>query len=94
MNGRLVHLLRHGETPRTGHLIGSTDCPVSEAGIAACRDRVSGLAFDRIVASDLIRASACAEAIGGVEYLSFPQCEHLESVLRGTGAGNVRQPEA
>jgi len=66
MSGRLVHLLRHGETPLTGRLVGRTDCIVSEAGIAACLDQVEGLAFDAIMSSDLIRARACAEAIGGV----------------------------
>jgi alpha-ribazole phosphatase len=64
MSERLVHLLRHGETPLTGRLIGRTDCEVTEAGIAACRDRVEGLAFDAIVSSDLIRAYVCAGSIG------------------------------
>jgi alpha-ribazole phosphatase len=64
VSGRLVHLLRHGETALTGRLVGWTDCPATEAGIAACRDQVEGLDYDAIVASDLIRARACAEAIG------------------------------
>ncbi len=89
MSGRLVHLLRHGETPRTGQLIGSTDCPVSEAGIAACRDRVVGLALDRIVASDLIRARACAEAIGeGVQI--DPRWRELDfGAWEGLGTGAI-----
>jgi alpha-ribazole phosphatase len=66
MSGRLVHLLRHGETPLTGRLIGRTDCEVTEAGISACRDRVEGLAFDAIVSSDLIRAFVCAASIGSL----------------------------
>ncbi len=65
MSGRLVHLLRHGETLLPGRLIGRTDCPVTDEGIAACLDQVEGLEFDAIVSSDLIRARACAEAIGG-----------------------------
>jgi len=64
VSGRLVHLLRHGETPLTGRLVGRTDCAVTEAGIAACVDQVDGLGFDAIVSSDLIRARVCAEAIG------------------------------
>jgi alpha-ribazole phosphatase len=65
VNGRLVHLLRHGETMLTGRLVGRTDCPATDAGIVACRDQVKALEFDAIVSSDLIRARACAEAIGG-----------------------------
>jgi alpha-ribazole phosphatase len=64
MTARLVHLLRHGATPLTGRLVGRTDCEVTQAGIAACRDRVKGLAFDAIVSSDLIRALDCAGSIG------------------------------
>jgi alpha-ribazole phosphatase len=63
MSGRLVHLLRHGETPLAGRLVGRTDCAVTDAGIAACFDQVEGLTFDVIVSSDLIRARTCAEAI-------------------------------
>lgn len=64
MSGRLVHLLRHGETPLAGRLVGRTDCAATDAGIAACRAQVDGLAFDAIVASDLVRARCCAAAIG------------------------------
>jgi alpha-ribazole phosphatase len=64
MNARLVHFLRHGETPRSGRLVGRTDCAVTDVGIDASLDQVEGLAFDAIVSSDLIRARACAEAIG------------------------------
>ena len=64
MSARLVHLLRHGETPLSGRLVGRTDCPVTAAGVAACVDQVAGLTFDAIVSSDLRRARACAEAIG------------------------------
>jgi alpha-ribazole phosphatase len=64
MSARLVHLLRHGETPLSGKFVGRTDCGVTEAGIAACRDQAAGLAFDAIVSSDLIRARICADAIG------------------------------
>lgn len=65
MSARLVHLLRHGETAMTGRLIGHTDCPATAAGIAACVDQAAGLSLDAIVSSDLIRARACADAIGG-----------------------------
>ena len=65
MSGRLVHLLRHGETALTGRLVGKIDCPATEAGIAACLGQVAGLRHDAIVSSDLIRARLCAEAIGG-----------------------------
>jgi alpha-ribazole phosphatase len=64
VSGRLIHLLRHGETGTPGRLIGRTDVAVGAAGIAACVDQVAGLAFAAIVSSDLVRARACAEAIG------------------------------
>lgn len=59
-----LYLMRHGEPDVAGRLLGRTDCAVTAAGIAACRDRAGDLAIDRIVASDLRRASACAQAIG------------------------------
>lgn len=64
MTARLVHLLRHGETALAGRLLGRTDPPPTAAGIAACRDQTADLALDTIVASDLLRARRCAEAIG------------------------------
>ncbi|KQO09218.1 phosphoglycerate mutase [Sphingomonas sp. Leaf242] len=61
----MLYLMRHGAPEVPGRLLGRTDDPVTEAGIAACVARADGLAVDRIEASDLIRAHACAKAIGG-----------------------------
>lgn len=61
-----LYLMRHGKPELTGRLLGRTDCAATEAGIAACRAQASPLRFDRIIASDLRRARACAEAIGPI----------------------------
>lgn len=59
----VVHLMRHGEPVLAGRMLGRTDSPATPAGIAACRAQAAALRFDRVVSSDLSRASACAEAI-------------------------------
>jgi len=61
----LVHLMRHGEPVLTGRLLGHTDCPATDAGVAACREAASGIATTvaAVASSDLIRATACANAI-------------------------------
>ena len=60
----MLHLMRHGAPDVAGRLLGRTDDPATEAGIAACVAQAGGLAVSRIEASDLIRARACAKAIG------------------------------
>ena len=60
----MLYLMRHGAPDVTGRMLGRTDDPATQAGIAACLARAEGLAIDRIEASDLIRARACAAAIG------------------------------
>lgn len=59
----LLHLLRHGEPVLAGTMLGRTDCPVTERGVADCVARVRGLAVDAVVSSDLRRATACADAV-------------------------------
>lgn len=59
-----LYLMRHGAPASTGLLLGRTDHPATAAGIAACRAQADGLDVTRIISSDLIRARACAEAIG------------------------------
>ena len=70
MTAHMLYLMRHGAPAVPGRLLGRTDDPATEAGIAACVARVGGIEVERIVASDLIRARACADAIGG--YQGFP----------------------
>lgn len=64
MTPRLIHLLRHGEPETTGRLLGRTDSAATAAGIASCVEQADGLDVGAIVTSDLVRARACAEAIG------------------------------
>jgi alpha-ribazole phosphatase len=65
VSAHMLYLMRHGAPERAGRMLGRTDDPVTEAGIAACVARADGIAVERIAASDLIRARACAAAIGG-----------------------------
>ena len=59
-----LYLMRHGAPVLAGRLLGRTDCDVTDDGIAACVERVRGLTGTSLIASDLIRARRCAEAIG------------------------------
>jgi len=61
----MLYLMRHGAPEVAGRMLGRTDDLATEAGIAACVARAEGLDVKRIHASDLIRARACATAIGG-----------------------------
>ena len=77
----MLYLMRHGAPDVAGRLLGRTDDPATEAGIAACVARAHGLAVNRIEASDLIRARACAEAIGaplGVAVETDPRWRELD----------------
>ncbi|MEG3159267.1 histidine phosphatase family protein [Sphingomonas sp. LB2R24] len=64
MSAYMLHLMRHGAPDVAGRMLGRTDDPVTKGGIAACMARAESLAIERIEASDLIRARACAAAIG------------------------------
>jgi len=64
MSGFLLHLLRHGAPEQPGLLMGRTDGAPCPTGIAACVEQVAEIPFAAIVASDLGRASAAAQAIG------------------------------
>lgn len=70
----MLYLMRHGAPAIEGRLLGRTDDPVTESGIAACVARARGLTFARILSSDLIRAQDCAAAIAGPRRLS-PTCD-------------------
>lgn len=81
MSAHTLYLMRHGAPHVAGRLLGRTDDPATEAGIAACVARAQGLAVERIVTSDLARASACAEAIGrprGVSVAVDPRWRELD----------------
>ncbi|BCA61655.1 hypothetical protein HMP09_0889 [Sphingomonas sp. HMP9] len=81
MSAHMLYLMRHGAPAVAGRLLGRTDDPATEAGIAACLARASGLEIDRIEASDLIRARGCAQAIGelrGVAVETDPRWRELD----------------
>lgn len=63
MSARTLYLMRHGEPVLAGRMLGRTDCEVTPGGIAACRTQAEGLAVAQVIASDLQRASQCAQAI-------------------------------
>lgn len=64
MSAFALYLMRHGAPVLSGRLLGRTDCDVTDAGIAACVEQARDLSVDRLVASDLLRARRCAQAIG------------------------------
>ncbi len=61
----MLYLMRHGAPVREGLLLGRTDDPVTEAGVAVCVQRAAGLEVAAIVSSDLRRTRDCATAIAG-----------------------------
>jgi alpha-ribazole phosphatase len=63
MSGFTLHLLRHGAPVDAGKMIGRTDLPPTQEGIAACLARADGLDVAAIIASDLSRARIAAETI-------------------------------
>lgn len=59
----MLYLMRHGAPVREGLLLGRTDDPATEAGVAACRGRAESLDVLQIFSSDLARARTCAAAV-------------------------------
>lgn len=81
MSDFLLHLMRHGAPHRTGRLLGRTDDPATPEGIAQCAAQCEGLAFDRLIASDLSRARDAAAAIGmarGLGVVTDPRWRELD----------------
>lgn len=74
MSARTLYLMRHGAPVLAGRMLGRTDCEVTPEGIAACRTQAEDLAALHLIASDLQRASRCAEAIAADRGLS-PQID-------------------
>ena len=60
----LIDLLRHGATDRPGHLIGRTDCGLSEEGWRQFERQTEDGIWPLIVASPLRRAREAAERLG------------------------------
>ena len=97
MSGLLLHLLRHGAPETAGLLLGRTDGAPTPDGIAACVGQVNELDIAALVSSDLVRASAAAEAIGARQGLSVaidPRWRELDfGAWDGLPAGAI-DPEA
>ncbi|MFT3964606.1 MAG: histidine phosphatase family protein [Sphingobium sp.] len=69
MEGRDLHLMRHG-APETMHLmLGRTDAAPTAGGVAACIGRAAGLAVEGVVSSDLSRAAEPARRIAAARGL-------------------------
>jgi alpha-ribazole phosphatase len=58
---RILHVIRHGEPTLTGVLLGRTDPPLSDAGLAACA--ALRIEADLFHSSPLLRARQSAEAL-------------------------------
>ncbi|PNU02691.1 histidine phosphatase family protein [Novosphingobium guangzhouense] len=69
MTGIAVHLMRHGAPRRQGLLLGHRDEPALAASSALCVARAQGLAFDRVVSSDLCRTLVPAAEIAAARGL-------------------------
>lgn len=81
MPGRILHLLRHGAVARPGRLLGHRDTPATPDGIADCVRRVTGVAFDAVVSSDLARAAVAATTIAdarGLPVMIDPRWRELD----------------
>jgi alpha-ribazole phosphatase len=77
----MLYLMRHGAPVREGLLLGGTDNPVTEAGVAACVAQVAGLEVALIRSSDLKRAHACAAAVAdprGLDVVADPRWRELD----------------
>lgn len=59
----LLHLMRHGAPEVPDLLLGWHDMASTEEGISGCLDKARNLSIQHVISSDLIRASAPAEAI-------------------------------
>ncbi len=92
-----LHLLRHGAPAQPGRLMGHTDCEPMAEGIAACATRATGLDIERILSSDLRRASDAAAAIGKAHALSQaidPRWRELDFGAWDGMAPDAVEPEA
>lgn len=87
---RVVHLIRHGETPgNAGRIFQLPETPLGERGFAqAARlaDRLAGEGIARIVASDYARARQTAQAVSERCALPFD----LDPLLRERNFGDLR----
>ncbi|GLK44490.1 MULTISPECIES: histidine phosphatase family protein [Novosphingobium] len=81
MSGIALHLMRHGAPARPGLLLGHRDEPALPSEIARCVARAEGLAFDRVVSSDLSRThdpAARIAAARGLEHRVDPDWRELD----------------
>lgn len=83
----LLHLMRHGAPTLTGRMLGRTDSPMTAEGIAACVSRAGGLDIAAIGSSDLVRATACAQAIASPRGLAVSVDPNWRELDFGTWDG-------
>jgi alpha-ribazole phosphatase len=88
MDGFALHLLRHGAPEVPGTLLGHRDAASTPAGVAACARQARDLDISAIVSSDLVRASAAAEAIGAVRGLAVRTDPRWRELDFGTWDGS------
>jgi alpha-ribazole phosphatase len=66
-----IDFLRHGRTVAEGRLLGRTDAPLAETGLAAVVAQVAGRSWEAIVASPLARAQQTAAVAAHVTGLTL-----------------------
>ena len=66
MSGIALHLMRHAAPQTPGLLLGHMDAPPDATAMQLCVDRSRTFAFDRLISSDLARASTPAARIAAV----------------------------
>lgn len=94
LSGRRVVIWRHGRTPWNleGRFQGQTDVPLDEVGMAQAQRAaalLAGLHPAAIVASDLQRAAATAEALSEVTGLPVTLDKGLRETYAGTWQGKT-----
>lgn len=76
-----IDFLRHGRTVAEGRLLGRTDAPLADAGLAAVTAQIAGRSWDAIVASPLARAqqtAALAAQVSGLAVKSDPAWREID----------------
>ncbi|MEC3909813.1 histidine phosphatase family protein [Sphingobium sp. CR2-8] len=97
MSAKLLYMVRHGAPEMPGLLMGRTDGAPTLAGIATCVEKTTGLAFDAIVSSDLLRARKAAEAMAqrcGTPMTIDPRWRELDFGLWDGLAPSTVAPDA
>lgn len=87
MSGVLVHLMRHGIPVVPNLLLGQRDDAALPSGTARCVAAAEGLAFDRVLSSDLVRALDPATKIAAARGLPHAVDARWRELDFGTWTG-------